>query len=78
MPEDLGVRVILAYDNMTVGRVIFPPGMLRQQLLRTHRVEVVTPEPEYLDEQIKSPVNRMMRAVKRNSETLRAQAAPGR
>ena len=63
MPEqDLGVRVIHAYSNMTVGRVIFPPGMLRQQLLRGGLVEVVT--EEYPDEQIKaSPVNRMMRAA---------------
>jgi len=65
MPEqDYGVRVLHAYGNMTVGRVIFPFGMERGQLLKAGLVEVVTP-PEYQDEEIKaSPVNRMMRAAK--------------
>lgn len=40
--EDRGVRVIRAYSNMTVGRVIFPPGMLREQLMKAGFVEPVS------------------------------------
>lgn len=39
--QDYGVRVIRAYSNMTVGRVIFPPGVLRDRLVATGFVERV-------------------------------------
>lgn len=58
--QDHGVRVLHAFSNMTVGRVVFPPGMVREKWLRAGLVEVVT--QEYADEQIKAaPVDRMMR-----------------
>jgi hypothetical protein len=65
--KDHGVRVVRAYGNMAVGRIIFPPNMLRQKLIQEHWVEAVMP-PEYQDRQIKdAPVNRMMRARRRGA-----------
>lgn len=39
--QDLGVRVIVAYENKRVGQVIFPPGTLRQRLVQCGFVEPV-------------------------------------
>lgn len=44
--RDYGVRVVVAYSNMTVGRVIFPFGMERQELVRKGLVVPVKPEEE--------------------------------
>lgn len=38
---DHGVRVLHAYANMTVGRVIFPNGIERQKLIKAGLVEKV-------------------------------------
>lgn len=44
--QDYGVRVLHAWSNMTVGRVIYPPMMLRQELVKRGLVEVVQPEAD--------------------------------
>lgn len=41
--QDYGVRVVRAYSNMTVGRIIWPPGVLRDRLVATGFVERVQP-----------------------------------
>lgn len=33
--KDYGVRIIRAYQQFSVGAVIFPTGMLRQRLIQT-------------------------------------------
>lgn len=44
--KDYGVRVIRAFSQFSVGRIIFPPGTQRERLLRGNMVEVVkAPEP---------------------------------
>lgn len=44
MKEDLGVRVVTAYQQFSVGRVLFPPAALRQKLVERGLVEPVLPE----------------------------------
>lgn len=46
--KDYGVRVITAYENKRVGQVIYPPGLLRDALVRTGRVERIKPPAESL------------------------------
>lgn len=43
---DYGVRVIRPYANMTVGRVIYPPGLLRDKLVKGGFVERLAPAPK--------------------------------
>lgn len=40
--KDYGVEVITAYENRRVGQVFFPPGLLRDALVRTGRVKRLT------------------------------------
>ncbi len=40
--KDLGVRVKVAYANMSVGRVIFPGGIERDLLVKKGFVERIT------------------------------------
>lgn len=42
---DLGVRVIRAYAQFSVGHIFFPPGLLREDLVRRGFVEIVKAEP---------------------------------
>ena len=52
--KDYGVRVVVAFGNNRVGRVLFPPGLLRDALVKRGFVEriappivaVVKPEPD--------------------------------
>lgn len=37
--RDYGVRVIRAYENKRVGQVLYPPGLLRDALVRRGFVE---------------------------------------
>lgn len=41
---DKGVRVTRAYGNMSVGRVIFPPALLRDKLVQTGFCERIVDE----------------------------------
>lgn len=48
MSEDLGVRVTRETGltpGARVGKIIFPPAMLREQLVKRGVVEEVKPEP---------------------------------
>lgn len=45
---DLGVRVITAYSNQRVGRIIFPPALLRDQLIKQGFVEPVRADSDQL------------------------------
>lgn len=59
--EDLGVRVRVAYGQYVVGRIIFPPGVLRQKLLASNLVEKVLPPPRDATEAaFGAPVDRQM------------------
>lgn len=44
--KDLGVRVILAFEFYSVGKVIFPPGGVRSTLIARGFVEPVKPAQE--------------------------------
>jgi hypothetical protein len=44
--KDYGVRVILAYEHRKVGDKFFPPGVLREMLIRRGLVEPVQPPEE--------------------------------
>ncbi len=46
--EDYGVRVVRAFDQFSVGRVIKPYGAHRQALIRGKWVEVIEPPAENL------------------------------
>lgn len=48
LTKDLGVRVTRAYLNMRVGNVIYPPGLLRDKLVKAGFAERILPpaEPE--------------------------------
>lgn len=39
--KDQGVRVVVAYQQFSVGRILFPPGALRQKLIERGLVEPV-------------------------------------
>lgn len=43
---DYGVEVISAWDNRRVGQVFYPPGLLRDALVRSGRVKRRTAPPE--------------------------------
>jgi hypothetical protein len=54
--QDYGVKVKIAYLNMQVGRVIFPPAMLRDQLVRCGFVERLTgPADAIVEEKAQAP-----------------------
>ena len=68
--QDYGVRVIRAYANQSVGRIIFPNGLERGALLKGGWVEIVVPEvPEITEDVPEAPMNRAVgsgaRGVKR-------------
>lgn len=44
--KDYGVEVVVAYENKRVGQVIFPPGMLRDRLIRSGFVRSCSPKEE--------------------------------
>lgn len=47
--KDYGVRVITAYDNRRIGQVFYPPGLLRDALVRSGRVERCQAPTDLLD-----------------------------
>lgn len=66
--QDYGVRVVRAFLNHSVGRIIFPPGAYRQKLLEGRWVEIVVPEvPFEMTEDVSAaPMNRAVnRGTKR-------------
>lgn len=44
--KDYGVEVIVAYANRLVGQVFYPPGLLRDALVRSGRVKRLAPPVE--------------------------------
>lgn len=41
--QDYGVEVVVAYENKCVGQVIYPPGVLRDRLVRMGLVKRAGP-----------------------------------
>lgn len=62
MPEeDLGVRVVIAFGQFPRGRILYPPGVLRQKLLANNLVEKVLPPPRDATEAaFGAPLDRQM------------------
>lgn len=54
--KDYGVRIIRAYAQFSVGKIIFPDGGLRSDLLKRGFVEAVIPDGH--EEQKKKPAAR--------------------
>lgn len=44
--KDYGVEVIVSYENKRVGQVIYPPGTLRQRLVRAALVRERTSDAD--------------------------------
>lgn len=44
--KDYGVEVVTAYENKQVGQVIYPPGLLRDRLVRCGLVRARTSDKE--------------------------------
>lgn len=51
--QDYGVRVIVAYEQRRVGQVFYPPGALREALVRRGFVERLKAAPTPDDDEPK-------------------------